>query len=305
MAEPNRGGWVRRSEEERASAQGGRCQGRPGGRAEMGKHKDRAKKQKARASNRKNRYGTDSYDTGSSEFSGDDGADYRPFADADQDEDTVARDYINEQSSTCGRLTSAFFCLATLAISGLSIYWAKAHAPGDKVDCGEKNPLNVSYTNWLVICGVSAASVFLMQLLVAMLACTTKPDIDFQGAPPLDGRDAWKGPIRSSRELKMGARRIACASFLIMVLGSIFVTWLGYGMWVFMAPIDIYNNGTTVSSVGAPREVFASDDCFQLHKFGFVLEIVGSVYVLLFIVSRCCVGVGFCKAMTLLKPVLS
>ena len=100
-------------------------------------------------------------------------------------------------------------------------------------------------------------------------------------------------------------RRIACASFLIMVLGSIFVTWLGYGMWVFMAPIDIYNNGTTVSSVGAPREVFASDDCFQLHKFGFVLEIVGSVYVLLFIVSRCCVGVGFCKAMTLLKPVLS
>lgn len=266
----------------------------------MGKHKDRAKKQKARASNRKHKYGTDSYDTGSSEFSGDDGADYQAFTGSDADEDKVARDYINEQSSACGRTSAVLYCVVTLVLACTSIYWAKTHAPAVGEDCGETNPLNVSYMNWLVICGVSLASVFLMQLLVAMLTCCTKPDWD--GPLPSD----WEGPLRSSRELKMGARRIACASFLIMILGSVLLFWLVYGFWVFIAPVDVYSNGTVVAAgLTKDPESFPSEDCYQLHKFGFMLELLASAYVAAFLVHRCFVGVGFCKAMTLLKPVLS
>jgi len=264
----------------------------------MGKHKDRAKKQKARSSGRKHKYGTDSYDTGSSEFSGDDAMDYQAFGGAGKDdEDGLARQYINERSSTCGRMTSALFCTLTLAMSGLAIAYANMNG-ADGVDCGERNPLNVSYFNWLIILGVSLFAVFLMQLLVSLLSCCTKPEWD--SPLPTD----WEGPMRSTRELKMGARRIACASFLIMVMGTVLFTWLVYGLWVFVPGMDVFQNGTHVPPTRENRELFASPDCFALHKFGFILEIVLFAYVGVYLVSRCCFGVGFCNALTLLKPVL-
>lgn len=267
----------------------------------MGKHKDRAKKQKARSSGRKHKYGTDSYDTGSSEFSGDDAMDYQAFngRGAGADEDKLAREYINEQSSTCGRVTSALFCLLSLTMAALSIAWANMHATHG-VDCGEKNPLNVSYFNWLILLGVSLGSVFLMQLLVSLLSCCTKPE--WESPLPND----WEGRMPSGRELKMGARRIACASFLIMVMGSILFVWLLYGFWVFFPPMDIDNDALTpgVPPLSAQPSEFASEDCYALHQFGFVLELIAMVYIFVYAASRCCCGVGFCRAMMLLKPVL-
>lgn len=267
----------------------------------MGKHKDRAKKQKARSSGRKHKYGTDSYDTGSSEFSGDDAVDYQAFKDGGfekSDEDSIARDYINEQSSTCGRVTSALFCITTLLMAGFAITWANKHGPPPE-DCGEQNPLNVSYFNWLILLSVSLGAVFLMQLLVSLLSCCTSPNWD----GPLPSSD-WEGPMRSARELKMGARRLACASFMVMVMGSILAFWCLYGLWVYTPPFDIYHNGTVVAARSENEELFASPNCFKLHECVFVMEIMALSYIGLYLACRCFCGVGICKAISLLKPVL-
>merc|ERR1711924_5006 len=108
--------------------------------------------------------GDDSYEKGV-------GSNYKPMPDpaTATDDRALAREYLNEQSSTCGRVTSAFFALTTIFLAGLAIVWADRDGPTG-VDCGEQNPLNVSYFNWLILLGVSLGSVFLMQLLVALLS---------------------------------------------------------------------------------------------------------------------------------------
>merc|ERR1711918_40201 len=101
----------------------------------------------------------------------------------------------------------------------------------------------------------------------------------------------WQKPMRSGRELQLGARRIACATFLIMVMGSVLAGWLAYGLWVFIPPFDIYNNGTVVAAKPDNKELFASPGCYQLNRHGFTMEIIVFSYMAVYMVTRCCCGV--------------
>lgn len=267
----------------------------------MGKHRDRHRKLKAKQSGKRQRYGTDSYDTGSSEFSGDDAMDHTAYAalpgvgDYMEHEQETARKYLNEQASTCGRITSALFALVTISLAGLAIMWANADGP-THVDCGEQNPLNVSYFNWLILLGVALGAVFLMQLLVAVVACCSKPDVE-------TSLPDWNGKVQGSKQaVKWNARRISCASCLVMVMGSVLAFWMAYGLWVFIPPFDIYNNGTVVAAKPDNKELFASPGCYQLNRHGFTMEIIVFSYMAVYMVTRCCCGVGFCAAMSLLRP---
>lgn len=258
----------------------------------MGKHRDRAKKQKARAHGRSKRYGTDSYDTEySDQFSGEDRGEMSGY-EKGAEEDASVVEYIREQSSGCGRAASTLFCLGSFLMAATCIYLATTHAPGRATDCGERNPLNVSYYNWLIVFGVSLCGVFVLQLLVVLLGCCTKPD--------------WEGDLPPDpKELKMGARRIACASFVIMIFGVLLLLWLVYGCYVFSAPIDVFHNGTKIAPNRWNEKLFASPDCFALHQEGFWLEVFGTTYILAYILSRCMCGIGFTKTMSILEPALT
>merc|ERR1740130_431584 len=128
---------------------------------------------------------------------------------------------VEELNDPCGQAASAFFCLASLAMSAFVIYYAHGHNPAaDGVDCGESNPLNISYYNWLLVFGISMALVFLLQLLMLVLGCCTESSRS--GDVESSNMKSMSKPLvgREKKTLK-AVRRIACASLLVMVVGSV------------------------------------------------------------------------------------
>ena len=78
-------------------------------------------------------------------------------------------------------------------------------------------------------------------------------------------------PSHASLSAPSLPRRIACASFVIMIFGVLLLLWLVYGCYVFSAPIDVFHNGTKIAPNRWNEKLFASPDCFALHQEGFWL----------------------------------